>query len=81
MIVEALINLLFLPISGILSLLPDISFTVKADMFTKFLEVLRLVGYVFPMKTVAAVLGLTVSLAVLRIMIALVRFVRSMLPF
>lgn len=81
MIVEALINLLFLPIKGILSLLPDISFTVKADMFTKFLEVLRLVGYVFPMKTVATVLGLTVSLGVLRIMIALVRFIRSMLPF
>ncbi len=81
MIVEALINLLFLPIKGILSLLPDISFTVKADMFTKFLEVLRLVGYVFPMRTIATVLALTVSLGVLRIMIALVRFIRSMLPF
>lgn len=81
MITETLINLLFLPIKGILSLLPDVSFTVKADMFTKFLEVLRLVGYVFPMGTVATVLGLTVSLMLLRIMIALVRFVRSMLPF
>ncbi len=81
MITETLVNLLFLPIKGILSLLPDVSFTVGADMFTKFFEVLRLVGYVFPMGTIATVLGLIVSLGLLRIMVALVRFVRSMLPF
>lgn len=81
MIVEAIFNLLFGVLNRILFFLPDISWTVKADSFTKFFDVIRVAGYLLPMRTVFAILTLVVALTVFRIVVALVKTIWDLIPF
>lgn len=81
MIVEAVFNLLFGVLDRILFFLPDISWTVAADSFTKFFDVLRVAGYFLPMRTVFSILTMIVTLVVFRIVVALIKTVWDLIPF
>ena len=81
MIVEGIFNLLFGLLNGLLSFLPDVSWTVQADMFTKFFDVVRVVGYLLPMGTVFDILSVIVILIVFRTVVALIRTLWDMIPF
>lgn len=80
MIVEFVFNLFFGILEGLLSFLPDISWTVTADLFTKFFDVLRVAGYLLPMPTVFAILKLIVVLTVFRAVVALIRTIWDLIP-
>lgn len=81
MIIEGICNVFFGLLSGLLSFLPDVNWDIKADFFTKFLEVLRVVGYLLPMKTVAAIFALVIAFTVFRIVIALIKTIWNLIPF
>ncbi len=81
MITESILNVVFGGLSLLLGFLPDVSWVVNADSFTKFFEILRTVCYFLPMGTVGIILSLVVSINFFKIAVALIRAVANLLPF
>lgn len=79
MILEHLINMFFLAISGLLGFLPELDLHVESAMFNNFLEVVRLAGYLVPVNTVVAILSMVIALQVFTIAMAVIRFVVSII--
>ena len=51
MITEGLLNVVFVLVERVLSILPDFQWTVSANSFDAIFDVLRLAGYLLPMGT------------------------------
>ncbi len=81
MIIEGICNVIFGLLSGFFSLLPDIQWNIRADFFTKFFEILRMVCYLLPMGTVGAILALVIAFTIFRIVIALIKTLWNLIPF
>lgn len=81
MITEGLLNVFFALLSGMFSLLPDLSWDVDSGVFSVFLEVIRFAGYLLPMKTIVVILGLIISFTMFRIIISLIKTIWGLLPF
>lgn len=80
MISEFLLNIVFKIVSGLLSLLPPIDFSVDSSAFEYFLGIVRVVSYMLPMRTVSVIVGLIVSLTIFRIVIAFIKSIWDLLP-
>lgn len=80
MISEFLLNVIFDWVSGMFSLLPDITWSVETSAFEYFISILRVAGYMLPMDTVATIAGLLVALTTFRIIIAIIRTIWDVLP-
>ena len=80
MIGEFLLNIIFTIVSGFLSLLPPIDFSVESTAFDYFLGIVRVASYMLPMGTVSTILGLIVSLTIVRIVIAFIKTIWDLLP-
>lgn len=80
MVTEFIIDLVYNIVSGLLSILPDISWDVDSSIFSYFIGILQAAGYMLPMGTVSTIVGLIVSLTVFRIVISLVRTIWDLLP-
>ena len=80
MIGEFLLNIVFNIVSGFLSLLPSIDFSVDSTVFEYFLGIVRVAGYMLPMGTVSAILSLIVNLTIFRIVIAFIKTIWDLLP-
>ena len=80
MISEFFLNIIFKIVSGMLSVVPDITFSVDTSAFQYFVDILRVACYMLPMGTVGAIVGIIVGLAWLRIQIAIVRTIWDLLP-
>lgn len=81
MIIEGICNLLFALVGGLLSFLPEVTWSVDAAVFTNFLEILRLVGYLLPMRTVMVIFSLVISFGIFRIGVALIKTLLKFIPF
>lgn len=81
MIVEMLLNVPLGIVSWFLDLIPDFTFDISVNTFTTFFQFLRMAGYILPMGTVAFILGTLIAIQLMRILIALFRFLLSMVPF
>lgn len=81
MITESILNVFFGLVNLLLGFLPDVSWTVKADMFTKFFEIIRVVCYFLPMGTVVIIFGLIVAINIFKIFVALLRAIIELIPF
>lgn len=81
MITEGVMNVFFSMLSGLFTLLPDISWDVNQGVFTSFLEVIRFACYLLPMGTVVAILGLIVSFTMFRVIVSLIKTIWGLLPF
>lgn len=81
MITQSILNIFFGIQSFLFVLLPDISWTVTADSFTKFFEILRVVCYFLPMGTVATILLLVVAINVFKAFVSLLRVLANLIPF
>lgn len=75
MIVESLINMLFLSIGGLLNFLPPLDLHIESVMFNNFLEVVRLAGYLLPIKTIILIVTMIISLQIFTIVMALIRLI------
>ena len=81
MILETIINAIFLPLNGLLGLLPNISWDVGASVFTKFFEVVRMACYFLPMGTVGTIFGLVIAINAFKIVISIIKTIWQLLPF
>lgn len=81
MIVEALFDLLFSILEDFLSFIPDVSWTVEGSFFDVFLDVLKMVCYMFPMDTVTSILTIVIAVNIFRVVIAFIKAVWDLLPF
>ena len=81
MIVELLLNMAFGIAHGVLSLAPDISWSPDTSAFTYVHDILSVVCYLLPMGTVRTIVALLISLLMIRIFIAFIRFILQFIPF
>lgn len=80
MVSETLLDGLFGIVSGFFSLLPDISWNVDSGAFDVVIGIFRVVGYLLPWGTVAAIAGLIVAFTVFRIVVSIIKSVWDLLP-
>lgn len=80
MLTEKIIDAMFLPVYGLLGLLPNVELSIESSMFNNFLEVVRMAGYLLPINTVFLILSLIIALQMLTIMIALIRTIWKFIP-
>jgi len=80
MIGEFLMNIIFTLVSGFLSLLPEISWSVDSSAWSYFSSIIRVVSYMLPMGTVSAIITLIVALSTFRIIIAGIKAIWDLLP-
>ena len=81
MISEFFLNIIFKFLSGMLNLLPDVSWSVDTTAFSYFLDIVRIVGYLVPAQTVYAIITLIVAFTVFRIIISLKKTIWDLLHF
>lgn len=81
MIGEFFLDIVFGIVSGIFDLLPDFSWSVETTAFEYFMDILSLVGYIFPWNTVVAIATLIFGFSVFRIVIAVIKSIWDLLPF
>lgn len=81
MIFEKIIDLAFLPMYGLLGILPEIELSIDSDLFSNFFEIVRMAAYILPSKTIATIVILIIALQMFTISMALIRFIRMMVPF
>lgn len=80
MISEFFLNIIFKLVSGMFSVVPDITFSVDTTAFQYFVDILKVACYMLPMGTVSAIIGIIVGLAWLRIQVAIIRTIWDLLP-
>ncbi len=81
MIFQCIFNVLFNIVHYLLSFLPDVSWSVEASFFTKFLDIIALVGYLLPMNTIAAILTLVVVINLFKIVVSVIKTLWQLIPF
>lgn len=81
MITQSIFNVFFNILHGLLSFLPDVSWSVEASFITKALDIIALVGYLIPMNTVAAILTLIVVINLFKIVVAFIKTLWQLIPF
>lgn len=81
MIVEALIDMIFVPLRFLLSLLPDVQWNIQTGFFKGFLETIRVVCFILPMATVISILTLVIAITLFKSIISFIRTIWSLIPF
>lgn len=81
MITEFFLDIVFGITSGILTLAPDISWSVDTTAFTFVRDILSIVGYLLPMGTVIAIVDLIIAITIFKVFIALGKTIWDLLPF
>ena len=81
MITEFFLNIVFTLVSGMLELMPDITWSVDTSSFSFFLDIIRIVGYMFPIDTIVHIIGIIVDLTLVRIALAIPKSIWDLLPF
>lgn len=80
MVLETIINILFLPLKGLLLLLPDISWNVENNFLNSVLDIFQVVCYLLPMKTVVAILTIIIAINVFKIVISIIKTIWQLIP-
>ena len=80
MISEFVLNIVFGIVSGLLSLLPDIQWSVDSAALTTFLGYVKVGSYLLPMGTVATITTLIIAIIGFRIVISLIKTIWELLP-
>ena len=80
MISEFFLNIIFGIVSGMLEVLPDITWSVDTSAFSYFIGILQVAGYMLPMGAVGAICSLIVVFTIVRIIIAVIKTLWDLLP-
>lgn len=80
MIIEGIVNILFIPLEALFMMLPDVSWNVESDFFSSILDIFQAVCYLLPMKTVVAILTLIIAINVFKFVIALIKTIWQLIP-
>ena len=80
MIVETMLDLVFKIVEGVLSILPNFSWSVENSFFSSALDLIRVACYLLPMGTVVSIITIINLLLVIRIAIAIIKTIWDLLP-
>lgn len=80
MISEFFINLVFDIVEGLLTILPDISWSVESSFFDYLISFIKMVGYLLPWGTVTMICSLVVALSIFRIVVSIIKTIWDLLP-
>ena len=81
MITEKILDFFFALGKLLLKLLPDVSWNVNSGAWQGAKKVLDGVCYFLPLGTITAIISLIISIALFRAFIALIKLIKSFLPF
>ena len=81
MIPEAIIDVFYNILVGLLEFLPDVSWSVDGSVYSTFLGFISVILYFFPMNTVFTIFSIVVTLMVFRIFISLIKTLWDLIPF
>lgn len=81
MVTEKLLDFFFSIISGFLDLLPSISWDVNTSGWQYFKDILDMICFMLPINTITSIALLIFDLAIFRAFVALIRTLKSMIPF
>lgn len=80
MVTQAILDVVFKLVDGLLSKLPEINISVPANIVTNAAQFLNVAAYIIPMDTVKSVLTILIMLQFFRIVVSLIRTIWSLLP-
>ena len=80
MIVETMLDLVFKIVEGVLSILPNFTWSVENSFFSTALDMIRVACYLLPMGTVVSIITIINLLLVIRIAIAIIKTIWDLLP-
>lgn len=80
MITEFILNFIFLPVKGLLALLPDVSFSIPEGVVEGLSNIFSMLGFIFPIKGLLVILTISISIKVFQIIWALVIRIKSFIP-
>lgn len=81
MVLEFILNAVFGLIQMLFAALPDISWDIGTGACGTFLDLIRVVTYIFPLDTFLTVFAIVVVLNNFKIIIAVIKSIWSLLPF
>ena len=81
MITELIINMLFASVTLFLTLIPQISFTIPADIVSNLTDFFHVIFYFVPVSTFLSIVGVSVALHSFRTIISLIKTIWNLLPF
>lgn len=80
MVTEAILTISFTILTGLFSMLPEISWTINGGVFSHFLNIVRLAAYMLPTGTISAIVSIIVSITIFKIVITIIKTVWELLP-
>lgn len=80
MVVENIYNLLISGLNWLLSLMPDVTWSVDTGVFSYFISIINTIKYLLPMEYIADMFDVIIGFMTFRIIIALLRTVWDILP-
>lgn len=80
MVVKFGIDLFFGLLSGIFSVLPDITWSLDTTAFQAFIGTLNVAMYLLPMRTVVMMVSIIIWITVFRIVVSLIKTLWDLLP-
>lgn len=80
MVTEIILNVVFSILQLFLNIMPDIQWNIDDGLMGGFIELIRVVSYLFPMGTVSTIFGIVVSLLIFKAVVSLIKTVWALLP-
>ena len=80
MVTDVLINGLLLIVKGMLSIIPQFSWSIDHTGFGTFLDVVSSVCYLLPFRNLSLIIGLAVSFTIVRAVISLIKTIWDLFP-
>lgn len=80
MIVEFILNIIWIILKPLLDLLPTLEINVTTNTFDIFLKSIKTICYIFPMGDVIIMIGIVSSITIFRIIISFIKTVWDLLP-
>lgn len=81
MVTEKILDFIFSIVSGLLSWLPDVSWSFSIGNTSTFFSYVSMVCYLLPMGTISAIAILIFEIALFRAFVALIRLIMEFVPF
>lgn len=81
MIFENILSLILVLLNPLISLMPDIDFSLTLDSASTVIQIIRTGLYFLPVDTVVLILACILTLQMMKIVIALVKAILAFVPF
>lgn len=80
MVSEFFINLVWIIVKPFIDLIPAIELNVETESMRFFLDACSAVSYILPMSDIIIMIGIVVSITLLRVVVSFIKTIWEMLP-